>query len=135
MIQGLRILGSTIVGFAVAFALVIGVEFFGMVFHPFPSDFTHTPEAMCRHVERFPPWVLAVSAAGWIATAFISTWVANRLGGRIAGIIISLFLIWAVGFNVWMLPYPLWFELASVIGITVACLLAIRKPVAAVPSA
>lgn len=131
MIKVLRVPGSVVVGFVVAFALVIAVELFSAVVHPFPADFSGTPEEMCRHVERYPAWVLAVAAAAWVGTAFVSTWVATRLGGRTAGIILGLFLIWAVGFNVSMLPYPLWFKVSTVVGIPVACLIGIRQPTAA----
>ncbi len=131
MIKVLRVPGSVVVGFVVAFALVIAVELFSAVVHPFPADFSGTPEEMCRHVERYPAWVLAVAAAAWVGAAFVGTWVATRLGGRTAGIILGLFLIWAVGFNVSMLPYPLWFKVSTVVGIPVACLIGIRQPTAA----
>lgn len=133
MIKLLGVLGSVIAGFVVAFALVIAVELFSAVAHPFPADFTGTPAEMCRHVERYPGWVLAVAAAAWVGTAFVSTWVAARLGGRIAGALLSLFLIWAVGFNVSMLPYPVWFKVVTVIGIPIACLIGIRQPTAVRP--
>jgi hypothetical protein len=135
MIKVLRILGSILAGFALAFLLVIGVEVFSNVVHPFPTDFGGTPEEVCRHVERYPAWVLAVAAAMWIATAFISTWVATRLGGTIAGIVVSLFLILGVGSNVAMLPYPIWFEVVAVLGIVIACLLAIRQTSRRIPAA
>lgn len=128
MIKIFRILGSILAGFALALLLVIALELFSNVVHPLPADFGHTPEEMCKHVERYPAWVLAVAAAAWVSTAFVSTWVATRLGGIIAGIVLSLFLIWAVGFNVWMLPYPIWFEVVAVLGIASSCLVAIRLP-------
>lgn len=131
MIKALRMLGSVVVGFMLAFALVVAVELFSNVVHPFPADFKETHEEICRHVERYPAWVLVVAAAAWIGIAFVSTWVATRLGGRIAGVILGLFLIWAVGFNVSMLPYPLWFEVSTIVGIPFACLIGIRLPASA----
>ena len=128
MTKVLRLFGSILAGFGLAFALVIAVELFSAIVHPFPSDFGETKEEMCRHVERYPGWVLVVAAAAWTGTAFISTWVATRVGGRIPGIILGLFLIWAVGFNVSMLPYPMWFEVVSVLGIPIACLVGIWLP-------
>lgn len=135
MFKVFRILGSILAGFALALLLVIALELFSNVVHPLPADFGHTPEEMCKHVERYPAWVLAVAAAAWVGTAFVSTWVATRLGGIIAGIALSLFLIWAVGFNVWMLPYPVWFEVVAVAGIVIACLLALRQPPRKTPAA
>lgn len=128
MINALRIIGSIIAGFVLALALVIALELFSSVVHPLPADFAGTAEEMCRHVERYPAWVLGVAAAAWVGTAFVSTWLATRLGGKIPGILLSLFLIWAVVFNVSMLPYPVWFEVVSVLGIVIACLAGIGLP-------
>lgn len=128
MINALRIIGSIVAGFVLALALVIALELFSNVVHPLPADFAGTAEEMCRHVERYPAWVLGVAVAAWVGTAFVSTWLATRLGGKIPGIVLSLFLIWAVVFNVSMLPYPVWFEVVSVLGIVTACLAGIGLP-------
>lgn len=128
MINALRIIGSIVAGFVLAFALVVALELFSSVVHPLPADFAGTGEEMCRHVERYPAWVLGVAAAAWVGTAFVSTWLATRLGGKIPGIVLSLFLIWAVVFNVSMLPYPVWFEVVSVLGIVTACLAGVGLP-------
>lgn len=128
MIYVLRVIGSIIAGFALALVLVIALELFSSVVHPLPADFAGTADEMCRHVERYPAWVLAVAAVAWTSTAFVSTWLATRLGGKIPGILLSLFLVWAVVFNVAMLPYPVWFEAVSVLGIVAACLAGIGLP-------
>lgn len=54
--------------------------------------------------------------------------VGNAAGRKIPGIVLSLFLIWAVVFNVSMLPYPVWFEVVSVLGIVTACLAGVGQP-------
>jgi MFS family permease len=128
MIYVLRVIGSIIAGFALALVLVIALELFSNVVHPLPADFAGTADEMCRHVERYPGWVLVVAAVAWTATAFVSTWLATRLGGKIPGILLSLFLVWAVVFNVAMLPYPVWFKAVSVLGIVAACLAGIGLP-------
>lgn len=50
MINALRIIGSIIAGFVLAFALVIALELFSSVVHPLPADFAGTAKEMCRHV-------------------------------------------------------------------------------------
>ena len=56
----LRILAGTIVGLFLAFVLIVGVEGFSAVVHPLPEGFGGTMEETCRHVEKYPQWVLAI---------------------------------------------------------------------------
>jgi hypothetical protein len=100
----IRAVLSILAGLTLAGGMVIAVELFGAIVHPTPSGFTGTKEEMCEHVARFPQWVLAVVVVAWSATAFVSTWVATRLGRRLPGRIVALVLLCAVIFNVSMLP-------------------------------
>lgn len=123
MSRVLRVIGGLVSGFLVALALVVAVEFFSSVVHPFPPDFAGTSAEMCRHVARYPAWVLAVVVPLWAATALVSTWLAGRIGGRGAALGVGVLLLAALIWNLSMLPYPVWFE--------VACVLAIAGAVAA----
>jgi hypothetical protein len=122
MKSAVRTLFAVVVGMALAFALVVAVEVFGAIVHPIPADFTGT---MGEHVRRYPHWVLGVAALAWAATATAATWVASRLGTRLAGTVVALLLAWALVFNLTMLPYTLWFKvvmfsvfpIASILGI------------------
>lgn len=109
----MRSAGSVMLGLIVAFMLVVAVEFISAVLHPFPPDFEPSQEAMFAHVANYPAWVLALlGGAGWAVTAFVSTWLATRLGtGRhpAHGIAVGVVLLVAAGFNISMLPYPVWF--------------------------
>ena len=106
-----------------AFALVVAVEFFSSVVHPFPAGFDgNIPE----HVRRYPDWVLGVVVPMWAVTAAAATWVAARLGGRPAGALVTLLLASALAFNLSMLPYVMWFRIAMPAAFFVACLLGIR---------
>ena len=122
-----RAVGSIVIGMVVAFVLVVAVEAFGNVAHPFPPDFGGTHEEMCKHVARFPHWVLAVAVAAWGATAFVSTWVTQRLGGRDGGTLVGLYLVAAVASNVSMLPYTMWFKVVILLVIPAAVVLALRR--------
>lgn len=124
--QAFITLAAVVAGLVVAFLLVIGVEMFSAVVHPFPADFDGSTEQMCAHVARYPAWVLAVVIPAWGATAFLGTWVAGKLGNVIAATIIALLLFAAVAFNVAMLPYPLWFKVGCLLVIPAAASSAIR---------
>jgi hypothetical protein len=122
----LRLIGAVVAAIATALVLLIAVELFSAVVHPFPPDFKHTPEEMSAHVARYPQWVLAVVVPMWAATAFISTWIAGRLGNRGAAIFIAILLLAAVMCNLSMLPYPLWFKITQPIAIVLAIVAAYR---------
>jgi hypothetical protein len=118
-----RTLLAVIAGMALAFALVIAVELFSSIVHPFPPDFDgNIPE----HVKRYPSWILGVVVLMWGATIWAATWVASRVGGRNAGIVVALLLAWALTFNLTQLPYTLWFKIAMFTAFPIACLLGIR---------
>lgn len=116
----LRAVGAIIAGILVAFILVVAVEIFSAVVHPFPPDFGGTTDEMCQHVERYPHWVLAVAVAAWAGTALAGTWTAGRLGNRGCALFVGLLLLTALVFNISMLPYPIWFKIANLIAIPCA---------------
>jgi hypothetical protein len=62
----------------------------------------------------------------WGATAAAATWVASRIGGRLAGALVTLLLASALAFNLSVLPYVMWFKVAMPAAFFVACLLGIR---------
>jgi hypothetical protein len=118
-----RTLLAVVAGLALALALVVAVEWFSSVVHPFPADFNGNVR---EHVRRYPHWVLGVVVLAWGATSAVAAWAASRLGGRLAGIIVASFLAWALIFNLTMLPYAAWFKVAMGIAFPIACLLGIR---------
>lgn len=116
----LRSVGAITAAIAVTFVLLIAVELFSSVVHPFPPDFQGTTEEICEHVARYPHWVLAVVVPMWGATAFLGTWLAGRLGNRGCAIFLALLLQAAVICNISMLPYPLWFKIVQPLTILIA---------------
>jgi hypothetical protein len=130
----LRSLAGVFVGFFVAFALVVAVELFSSVVHPFPEGLKQTEEEMCRHVERYPAWVLAVVVPFWGITALAGTWTAQKIGNIYSAAIVGLLLLAALVLNISMLPYPSWFKIANLVVIPVASVAGsrlLRKRVAA----
>lgn len=128
---------GVIAGLALAFVLVIGVELFIAVVHPFPEGFEGTKEEICAHVEKYPGWVLAAVVPMWALTVFSATWVTRKIGGVVAALLVGSLLLVAVGCNQWMLRYPVWFEVANFVALPLAMLGAIqisRPKVEALPS-
>jgi len=120
MITALRAIGAALAGLLVSFILVVGLELFSAVVHPFPADFGGTEEEICRHVERYPAWVLAVAVPAWAVTALAGTWTAQRIGNLYAAAIVGLVLLAALVFNISKLPYPMWFKIANLLLIPAA---------------
>lgn len=118
---------AIVAGVLLALLLLIAIEAFSAVVHPFPEGFHHTPEEMCRHVERYPPWVLAVVVPMWGATAFLSVLVTRILGNLVSLAIVGALLLAAVVGNVAMLPYPSWFVIASPLAVVFAVAMAGRQ--------
>jgi hypothetical protein len=121
MKTAVRTLLAVVAGMALALVLVIAVEFFSAVVHPVPPGFTGTMDEMCQHVARYPHWVLGIVVLAWSATTFVSTWVAARIGNRMAGIAVILILTFAIVFNVTKLPYAMWFKVVMLSCFAVAC--------------
>ena len=109
-----------------ALVFVVAVELFGAVVHPVPPGFKGTMEEMCLHVERYPPWVLALVVPAWAGAAFASTWVSGRIGNLASALCIGVLLIAAVVFNVSKLPYASWFKIVILIAVPTAVLLGSR---------
>jgi hypothetical protein len=99
-----------LVGMVTALTLVIGVEVFSNLVHPFPPEFDQSHEQVCEHVRRYPVWVLGTVIPLWSFTAWCSSWIARRQGGWSPAVIVVALCLAAVGLNLWMLPYPTWFE-------------------------
>ena len=129
--------GAVVAGLAVALALVIAVEGFSELFHPFPPDADKSDMDVCKaHVAIYPTWVLAAAGVGWVLTVFAASWTAARLGpGRhpMIGAIVGVLLLAAAGFNVAMLPYAGWFKLFCLLLLPTAAIFGVmlaRKPAA-----
>ncbi len=120
-----RAVGAIVAGVLVAVVLLVAVELFSAVVHPVPPDFGGTKEEMCQHVARYPNWVLAVVVPVWAATTFASTWIAGRLGYRGCALFMGFLLLTALISNISMLPYPIWFKIATLVATACAVVAAI----------
>ncbi|MHB1560935.1 MAG: hypothetical protein ACYC61_26065 [Isosphaeraceae bacterium] len=113
-------ISGVVLGFLLAFLLIVGVEGYSAVVHPFPPGVEQTSEAICRHVERYPQWILASVVPMWAAAALAGTWVAGRIGSVYSAGFVGLLLLAALALNLAMLPYPTWFKGACLIVVPAA---------------
>jgi hypothetical protein len=126
----MRSTGAITASLVVAMGLIIAVEAFSEVFHPFPPGVDPTDYEACKaHVAKYPQWILAVAVVGWGGTTFVSAWLATRLGaGRhpAHGIAVGLLLLTAAALNMFMLPYPVWFTIANLLLFPLAIFWAVK---------
>jgi hypothetical protein len=122
----LRTVLAVVAGTVTALLLLMAVELFSAVVHPFPEGLSQTPEEICRHVERYPSWVLAIGALMWGGAAFVSVWLTGKIGNRISAAIVGTLFLAGVVCNVAMLPYPWWFRVAAPTAALVAVAAAVR---------
>lgn len=104
MKSALRTLFAIVLGMALALTLVVAVESFSNIVHPYPADFNGN---MGEHVRRYPHWVLGVVVMAYGATSTAATWVASRVGNRLAGSVAALLLASGLIFNLTKLPYTM----------------------------
>jgi hypothetical protein len=110
-------LAAVIAGVFTALICVVAVELICGTLYPPPPGFTGTHEEMCEYVASHPDWVLAIAAVLWGMTAFASTWVAFKVGGHPAALVIEALLTAALVFNLSMVPYVVWFKLAALLAV------------------
>jgi hypothetical protein len=121
-----RTAAAIVAAIVVAFVLLVAVELLSSIVHPVPPGFQGTEEEMCAHVARYPHWVLAAAVPMWGFTAFVSTWLAGRIGNRGCAVFIGLLLVAGLLSNLAMLPYPIWFRIVQASVIVFAVVLAYR---------
>lgn len=118
---------AVLAGLFTTFVFLVAVEVFSTIVHPLPEGFGGTKEEMCRHVENYPHWVLAVVVPAWAFAAFASTWTAQKIGKLHSAAMVGLLLLAALVANVSMLPYPTWFKFASLLATPIATIAGMRR--------
>jgi hypothetical protein len=116
---------AIVTGMIIALASVTAVEIVNSVVYPPPPGFTNTEQEICELVSTYPQWLLALDGLAWAVGAFLSTWVAALIAGRIPGVIVAIVLLAALGFNLSMLPYVAWFKILMPIALLVGCYLGV----------
>lgn len=108
--------------------LLIGVEMYSAVVHPFPPGFESNSQAIEHHIQNYPVWVLATIIPLWGLIAYTGTWVAIKLGTWGSGYAIAVLMVIALLCCLTMFPYPWWFRLLQPLAVMVAIFIAIGTP-------
>jgi uncharacterized membrane protein YjjP (DUF1212 family) len=107
-------------GFATFFAGFMLTELFSYFAHPFPANFKmEDQQALFAHIVSYPPWVLGVAVGLWGSTVMAASWVGTRIGGRVAGIVLCLVLVFLFYCNLMQFPYPFWFKAAEFVSLPI----------------
>lgn len=126
----LRSVGSVVAGLIAAFVFLAAAEVVSAIFHPFPPGVDpYDLEACKAHVARYPTWLLAVCTAIWAPAPLAGAWLATRLGSARHsdhGTVVGMILMALAGYNMGMLPYPIWFPIVIVLTFPLATILGIR---------
>ena len=126
MRNSVRIVGSVLLALLIAGLMLAIIEVFSATVHPYPNDFGGSREEVQKHIEEYPRWSLALVVPMWMVTTFLSVLLARILGGSSAAIIVGLILVAGAFLFVFVLPYPVWFEIANILGIPAATFMVFR---------
>ncbi len=112
---------AVLISLFIAILLLAGIEWIGIILHPFPSDFAGTREEVAQHVANSPAWILALlGGAGWAITMLVAVWLATRLSSSrhpAYGAGVGLLLLSSAIFNMLMLPYPIWYWVLNLVSL------------------
>lgn len=125
MQTAIRLILGVLAGLVITLALAMGVEMFSNWVYPLPQEPEMSHEALCDHVAAYPTWVLVLVVGLWGGTAFLSVWVAGKIGHPLAAIVTGSLVLWALSFNLYKLPYTLWFKVIMPTAALMAIALAI----------
>jgi cytochrome bd-type quinol oxidase subunit 2 len=126
----LKIIGGILAAAVLALVLLSGVELLSALVHPFPANFDGN---IREHVRRYPSWVLAAVIPLWGAVGAVCAWLSAKIGGRLAGFLVSMLLFSALLFNLAMLPYPAWFRIGMTLALPFFCGLGIKAATRPLP--
>ncbi len=119
-----------IAGVLIAGTLVFLVEMAGHAIYPIPAsiDFSNE-EAMRTYVSALPLGALLFVGGAWFVGALGGTFAACKIGRakpEIYALVVGGFMLAATLANLVMIPHPLWFSIAALIGIVIVTWLGMR---------
>ena len=126
----LRNIIAAITGVAVAVLLVMLIEALGHAVYPPPSNLQADDlDAVRAYIATAPLGALLFPALAYVVATFCGTLVARYIGTVkpvIYGTIVGGLMLVATISNLIMIPHPLWFSVAALIGIVASAWLAAR---------
>lgn len=132
-----RAIFSVVAGLIVAVACVFALETIAHFIHPPPPGFDpRTVDAVRELVASLPISALLLIGAGWVFGAGFGAFIAVRVARREArwpGYLVGSLVFAATLHNLYMIPHPLWFAAAALIGILIATVVGTRLGYGAAP--
>lgn len=124
----LRDVIAAVAGIIVAIATVMLLEYVGHAVYPPPADLDiKDTQAMIDYVATLPPgallFVLAAYVIGTFDGVFVAVWIGRTKPFAFA-LVIGVLMLVATITNLIMIPHPMWFSIAAVVGIVAAAWLA-----------
>ena len=119
-----RNIAAGIAGVLIAFGLVQVVEMAGHAVYPPPANLDFSDkEAMRAYVSSLPLGALLSVGGAWFIGALGGTFAACKIGRAkpaVYALVIGGLMLAATASNLIMIPHPLWFSIAGVVGIIIA---------------
>lgn len=117
-------IAAGVAGIVIAGALVWLVEMIGHSVYPPPPglDFAN-PEAMRAYIATMPIGAFLFVGGAWFIATLAGTFAACKIGDAkpmIFAIVVGGLMLIATAANLMMIPHPMWFSIAGIIGILVA---------------
>lgn len=113
-----RTIAGTVVGLAVAMAVIFLVEGLATAISPPPPGLDLRNEAdLARLVETATPIMKAMIVFGWLLASFVGGWVAAKISRShrvAAAVVVGIGVVAGVILNATMLPHPLWMTVLGV---------------------
>ncbi|NNC78260.1 MAG: hypothetical protein HKN77_09880 [Woeseiaceae bacterium] len=124
----LRDVIGAIVGVAVAVLTVMLFEWISHTIFPVPAGLeVNNTAAMSEYISTVPIAAMLLVVAGYIVATFDGTFIAAWIGNAkpfIFALVVGVLMLVATVSTLIMIPHPIWFNIASVVGIIVAAWMA-----------
>lgn len=124
----LRDVIGAIVGVAVAVLTVMLFDWISHTAFPLPPDLeVNDTTAMSEYIGTMPLAAMLLVLAGYIVATFDGTFIAAWIGRAkpfIFALVVGVLMLVATISTLIMIPHPMWFNIASVVGIVAAAWMA-----------
>jgi hypothetical protein len=114
---------AVVAGCVLSVLIISGMDAISHFVYPPPAGLNAgDPAAVRTIIEQMPTGAFIVIVAGWILGAGFGSWFATRLSGsrRWAGVVVGGVTLAATGFNMFLIPHPVWVVITALIGIPLA---------------
>ncbi len=108
----------------IAFGLVWVVEMAGHAVYPIPATLDFSDEAAARaYISTLPLGAFLFVGGAWFIGALGGTFAACKIGRAkpaVYALVVGGFVLAATAANLVMIPHPVWFSIAGIVGIIIA---------------